>query len=905
MLMWKWIICGMGASLATHSALAASSVDLQTFRTHSRLSIQLDPSVEPSWTETPGGFKLLLKGVALQDLYLSPGVVDSLRDSRLKSVSVAEAGDSVVLTGVWNFPAGDAAPADPSMERFQYREKAPAKLLIDFWPKTGPTVGDLKKLKETKSRQAAIKTAEREALARRQRRAEVEKSLAIQADVARFCTEPMKDGVDIFLPFYPLHETFDFAKYFPDTNPDESFQFLIPKEGTEDAKYVKLALDLHRKGNHALAIKTLDLFEKEQPKSIYLTDMRFLRANALRKLGLKDAANRLFEELRERSVGTPASLFSALYLANQVRLEGNHLQTLERYLWISQNYPEHRLNWVFRMAAAEALYSLKQSDRAIKEYEWIAENGPDAESRANGLIRIGNAYLVRFQYDRALASYFKAMETFPEITKNSASLQLNRAESLYWLGQLDRAESAFGEFRSRFSAHPAGWRASIRLGEIVGRKPGPEAIAASRKHFLQAVNGYPFSAGATLARMRLIPCGDHAGFTAEAARAFFEKDAQTYTGEGEIDMDRYKELRAMLRVRSLVLYDELVAAIDAAIQEKEELSRKSQAALWIGDMERQLFRKTIITLLDAGKKFDAIQFYDKRADKLSLVDDAEEIDSTKLAIDPDYLLRLSRAASDLNLGTLATKIYAKYVTASAQFALSRGIASSRGKDDLDAKLRASEKAFTEAKALWVVDHVKETAKIRDRLVSVIDESPFSFQKEIMLGILAEQDGKLVTAIGHASKAKLLLPPIAKASGSEIAVIDQWIAKLQVASNNTRAAIETFRKLQAAPTGEAAEIGTGLGLKPLEGKESWIISEGELLTKLGRFGEAALAFEKAVNEGMGGNRAMYEYANALSKSSRDPGKVRDLLQKVAESEKNDFWKELARKALAGVNAKEGN
>jgi hypothetical protein len=79
----------------------------------------------------------------------------------------------------------------------------------------------------------------------------------------------------------------------------------------------------------------------------------------------------------------------------------------------------------------------------------------------------------------------------------------------------------------------------------------------------------------------------------------------------------------------------------------------------------------------------------------------------------------------------------------------------------------------------------------------------------------------------------------------------------------------------------------------------------LSTKLGRYGEAADAYGRAVGAGLGGNRAIYQYALSLEKIGGDETKVSELLKRVAGSKENDFWKELARKKLAGTTAMEGN
>jgi tetratricopeptide (TPR) repeat protein len=910
------------------TALAASSLQLQTLKTHSRLSIQLDPSVETDWKETSDGFRLVLKGVALQDLYLGGAELETLRDSRISSVQVEESGNDVVLIGKWNFSGEAAAFANPKMERFTYRERDPARFVVDFWPKGGTTKVEAEKKKKDAVKAATIAKAEADAKRRRDRRIAAEQAMAIESDVARFCKEPLQDGVDVFLEFVPYHEPPALGDLIPGTLPDEGYPFLEPKAGIPEEKTVKLALELFRKRDFALTVRTLDLFLKETPESIHRVDMEFLRANALLRLALdspaagpnpmKENAEKLLEKIREKHVGTPASLAAALYLADQRRQEENHLQVVERYLWIAAHYPKHRNVWAWRMMAAEALYAVKQTDRAVAEYEWIEANAPDTAAKASAATRIGDAYLHRGQYDRALAAYYAAGKKFPGEAEKSASLQVNRGESLYWLGQYDRAQEQFEKFNRGFPGHPGGWRALVRLAEIEGRKTGDEAREASRKYLLEAVNRYPFSPGAVIARMRLVPCDDHGGFDVKTAAEFFRRETESFDGGKQIRVDRFAEFRAMIRVRSMILLNDPVSALEIAIAEKDEVNRKSAAHAWLKGMERKLFRKRVIDLLDSGKRYEAVQFFDRYAAKVDLAEEIPE-DATpeRVAVaDPDYLLRLSRVAAELGLGRTAGLIAKRYDSEATKLGLvqnDRAVASGPGTrkaSDLETRLKDSERAFTEAKAMWTAaggeSRKKNGEAIRAKLEKVVDESPFSYQREIILGMMAEDAKKWAAALEHATGASALLAKVTREDSIERVAVDQWTAKLQESAGNTRAAVETYRKLQRSNLGKEIPRAKaeGVGLAPIEGTEAWVLREGDLLVKLGRYGEASDAFGRAVGSGVGGNRALYNYALSLEKIGGETSKVESLLKKAAESEQNDFWKELARKKLAGSVAKEG-
>lgn len=893
-----------GLTLSTSLVQAASAVQLKTLKTLSRLAIALDSSVQTELAETADGFTLRLRGVTLADLYLGGTELTSFRDPRLASLTIQEEKSDVILRGVWNFAKGDAALAHPTMERFVYREKSPARFVMDFWPKAGVSVVDMKRRTKDQARQVSIANAKKGADKRRDRRIASQEALAVESDISRFCKEPLKDNVDPFLEFIPFHEVPNFAELLPQGNPDEGYAFIDVPPTAPDAKYIRLALELYAKRDYALTIRTLDFFDKEATSSIHRTDMQFLRANALLRMDLKEQAAALFEEIREKNPGTPAALASALYLAEVIRKQGNDIQAIERYLWIAIHYLKHRNVWVWRMVAAEALYKIKQTDRAVSEYEWIAENASDMKARASASLRIGDAYLFRSQYDRALAAYYRASQKFPVESANMPSAQVNRGEALYWLGQLDRAEEQFHSFLKKFPGHPAGWRALLRLGEIEGRKPGTLAAEKSRADFLETINRFPFSPGAVIARMRLIPCEDHGGFDAKSAAAFFKNETEKFDGSGEIRTERFGEFRSLIRVRSMVLLDDSVAALDAAIREKEEVNRKSTAFAWLQDMQRKLFRKQVLSLLTDGKKFEAIHFYDQYASKVNLSEElSEDVTPDQVALaDPDYLLRLSRVAAELGLGRTASLIAKRYASEAKHLGLNRSIAS----ETLEERLKKSERSFTDAKALWVLDPIKNEETIRKQLAQMSDESPFSFQKEIILGLIAEREKKWATALSYSLKASLLLSKMTSEDSQERIALDQWIASLQESGGNLPAALETYRRLQRSnPTPGARAKAEGVGIRPIDSKEVWAMREAEIAGKLGKWGDAATAYGRVVESGQGGNSALFQYALSLEKSGENETKVSELLRKVADSKDDDFWKELARKKLAGANAREGN
>jgi hypothetical protein len=106
----------------------------------------------------------------------------------------------------------------------------------------------------------------------------------------------------------------------------------------------------------------------------------------LLKLGLQVEGERILNKIITDSPSTPSAFNAASFLAVKRFERGQSLASLETFLWLLQRDPSHRLAWVFHLGAAEALFELKQTDRAVKEYQWVAENAPDRHSRSGRAI---------------------------------------------------------------------------------------------------------------------------------------------------------------------------------------------------------------------------------------------------------------------------------------------------------------------------------------------------------------------------------------------------------------------------------------------------------------------------------------------------------------------------------------
>ncbi len=916
----------------------SSAIDLLSFKTHSRLRVLVDQGVEARWKDISGGFELLLKGLTLGDMGAPLGGEETfsarfkgLSDQRLSGLTIRETNEGVILKGRWKFPSGAFAPATPKMEHFEYRENSPARFVLDFWSKPGPTVAQKKRLDAVQERADEKKRAEEVSQARADDRKRREAIRQEEENLTRFCHAHLTEGSDVFLEFAAVREEFELGRYLVQNSPEEGYEWVRPDENEKDGAYLRLALRLHHEKNHALALRTIDFFEKDFPKSSYRREMHFLKANARLALGMKTEADQDFEEIRRNSPDSQAALSAGLYAAIRNQGSTSPLQALDGWLWLIRHHPEHPNAWVFHLMAAENLTELRQTERAAKEYQWVAQNAPGKMYRVEGAVRIGDLFYQRRQYERSLAAYFQAMNRFPDETTKFPAIQLNRAESLYWLGQYDRAGEAYQEFIKAYPSHPGGWRAEYRLGEIFGRKSDVASQDRSREHFLGTINRYPTSPGAELARLRLLPCGDHGGFDGSTAKDYLTKRVIDFDGRGEILLDRWKDYLALSQVRSMISLGDHATAIDIAIRSVEggvpTEPRKSILA-----MLRSLFRRTVLDHLAAGRRYEALKFHEEKIRDFPLIRSYRDD-----LVNPDYLLELSSAATELGMGALATSLMDQYHRAEAGYrGGERQIASQdlnqEGKKPqfspgLDLILEKANRAWVEAKALWMRSGFEEPGKLEALLASIPEESPHAYGKHVLLGALKEKTGVSAESLNELVRARLLMPPSEVSVPGEVYRLEAWIGRLQERSGDMRASLATLSGLvqqmtaqtQAPKPVDETANGGALGLIAQLGSGSVpsldeiLRTQASIQTRLERWVDASgtwgklieLTEKKAADSDTKETslqvaaRYRFERARALTRAGRagDLDAAKADLDLIIQSSKDEVWTRLARESLA--------
>jgi len=914
----SWMgICGLIFVIYQDEAGAAptkfeenrSPLQLQTFKTHSRIRVPIDEAVSVEWKNLAKGFRLLLKGVSLFDL---GGPMGELSDSRVKNIQIKENQAGVLIAGEWKFPSGTLKLAHPQMEHFEYRDKWPSSsYVVDFWVKAGPTVLELK-VNERQARLAALlkKTRDDEKnkvdrrLATEKRRREAENSL-------RFCSETLSETNDFFLEFSPHHPKIDFSRWFSVTTADVNFSYYRPLKKTREAQLVRVALNFYEKGKTALTLRALDFLQEEFPKSDHRVEMKFLRGNALLKLGLQAEGESVLKELLVEVKDSLVVFHVSLFLAAKQMEKGLTLAALETFLSLIERYPDAKLSWVFHLGVAECLYTLKQAERSAKEYLWVMDHAPDELSKAEATVRIGDLYMQRFQYEQALAAYSRGFEYFKNTTKKFPAFYLNWGEAFYQLRQYDRSAEVMKEFLELYPRYPAGWRASFRLGEIQARKSASsESTAAARDWYYQTINHFPLSAGATLARVRLLPCGDHGGFSLESAERFFSGEAAKFEGDGDVVLKNYQDFRALSRVRTLIHLGSQEDISNAAIGELQN-AKAGLLKKILTQVANDFFKKMITGLLDQGKKYEALSAYSAN---YSLIPQQAKSEKN----DVQYILRLSQAASDLGLGKFASELVSAYKTA---------VESIEDGKDIEDKLLKSEQLFTEAKAMWVSvtesklePKSKDLDQIRALLEQVMDESPYTYSKELIMAMIDELQGHVKDALGHVLKANLLKSSVR---------MDAWLASLEHRIGEDQLALSHYQNIEknlllheghskSKNKAKNKSEESVIGIPEVPSLQSLLLCQTEILEGMKKWGDAAATYSRAMDKGLNSGRILYGYAHSLIQVGTPlfHEKAQETLKKLSQTNrKNDddsFWKKLAVETLASeqtqqslTNAKEGN
>ena len=876
---------------------------LNTFKTHSRLIFRLDEAFPTKLSKNKKGFKLQFQGMTFNDLGMNSeeaiqwkGVLKSLHDPRLASLEAQEIPEGVVISGTWKYPVGQYELAEPGMECFDYQDPQSAQFLLDFWYKPGPTV--VQKKEEDKKAQvhAFFKKLEQEGRKRIARQLASVKQADDHDLVIASCQKPLSESSHIFVKLLPTHPKVDFSSWLPGQRPDEKFTYIKPGLKNSENSYVRLAIRFYEAGKTALALRAIEFFEHEVSKSVFQDQMRFLKANALIKLGLHKEADQILSQIMTEARGSLFAVHSAQYLTRKLIESKSHLPALQNFIWLIENDHRPDQNWVYHLGAAEMLYALGETDRAAKEYRWVMENAPEEKSRAEAAYRTGDLYLVRQQYEQALLSYYHASQYFKNYSDDFPEALLNKGEVYYQLAQWDQAQSLLEQYLKKFPHHSAGWKATLRLAEIHARESQGkgEEDQRYRDGLYETINRYPYSPGATLARLSLLPCGDHGNLDPSAAMKFLLNEQNLEVSTHEVLHPTYEGFKSLTKVRSFLTLSHEGSTVELAVREYQH-AQDPQLKKILVPLAHAALRKRMHFLLKQKKTFEAVSEYTQVFHQLP---------APEQTLDFDYLIQLSEAASDLGLTQVASDIIQNYHQMAG---LKRLPASGQleSAEKMRLLVQESEVGFARAKSKWIELQGTEPKEgeyhwIRNELLKVSDESALSYEREVILGLMDERQNKLTDALSHAQRAQLLKKSM---------IIDAWIAALESKLGHLVDALAIYQNLEKRLTIQedlkadtSAYLEKSLGVKGVESLENLYIEQARINEQLGKWNQAQVVYEKAMSKGLNSNRIQFNLARCLYQGGQPSQmkRAQDLLKKISESpsthSSDEFWRGLATEVL---------
>lgn len=501
-----------GLAVAFNASNAEAGAQFKSFQTHSHVVVSVDPevtySVEPVRVNGKlTGLKLILDNVR-EDL----GDLSGINDLRTDKVMVVKQPSTGGKRVVYHFMLTEKARS-AGIEYFDFRNKAPAEITLDYWMKAGAAPAA-----------AAAKPAAKAPVAK----AATKKALPASAQVSTFpgCGQPLVQSADGYINFKANHRDFNYGEFFSLATPDAEYAYSkaspeknerLGDKAKETAHY-RLAVKLYKEGKYALVLRTMEFFHAKYPSSEFNNELRFLKANTLIQLSAALKTDRYLEQglelLRQVILEEPDTTRgrAALAFTVQKQLEKRTpILALELTLMGAEHKPESYKNplmpTVYRMASAEALYALGEYERAERIYQTIADENNKLSAEA--AFRIGELMVARKQYERAVISYEQSIRKFGAQAQRFPSAFFNLAESYFRMANYAEAEKAFGEFERRFPNDEITWAARIRLAELEQMKiktADPKKHAEIAALYENIVNRHPYSPGAMMAELRLARC---------------------------------------------------------------------------------------------------------------------------------------------------------------------------------------------------------------------------------------------------------------------------------------------------------------------------------------------------------------------------------------------------------------
>lgn len=586
----------VGTFIFSLHAAAAEAPKFQSLDQYTRIQIPASPSSSFRLVNGSGN-----EATVVVDR-VKPGTLDNLSswtDGRVKAVNASQLGlDKVELKVSFQ---------QPGTESFAYLQGG--TLVVDLW-KQASSAAEKPAVKLAQELPKKVKTAPARTLA----------SAVKAAPKAAPAVPPLNREDDIFqrfiLPMPALQIDAKGEGFSLPPKGEISDLWIFPKADSkkEGAKSYEFAKQLFEEKKYGLAIKTVEIIRRDEPKSDYLDQLAFLEALCYHRLGeaahnesLSAKAEKMFEELGNRrdDKGNPLPFHAAirLYFAQKEFNKGNWLQAISHLEYVNGAYPKGDAKLPFiQIMLAESYVKVNQPRRAERLYRYLSEHYPRHVLGKEARYRIADLLALERNYNRVTEEGQEAINTYPDYERNRAEVLFQMGEANFWLNKLGASEKYFRRFTEISSGQTNNALAWVRIGEIQEIAKGD--LKAARESYMKAKNGYPFSQGDLVATVRLA----RIDLPNEKEPAFIVKSLSEMLADKSIDGD-LKRMAELTLGDYLLLTGEVDRAINLARDGLAQTEGTTYEA-FKGDYMNALFAK--LQGLNKEKKFaDALALYDR------------------------------------------------------------------------------------------------------------------------------------------------------------------------------------------------------------------------------------------------------------------------------------------------------
>ncbi|MCB0350213.1 MAG: tetratricopeptide repeat protein, partial [Bdellovibrionales bacterium] len=307
-------------------------------------------------------------------------------------------------------------------------------------------------------------------------------------------------------------------------------EYEIVDDGTDESKETTLLVNLFNKNKMGAFFETLSYITKKYPNSKYDEIIKNVTAEAHIHLYEKDqndkdyqAFRALYRYLNETYPDSPLAERNHLLLAYSSLQKGDGAETLRDMKSYLDKYPKTNERDRARLAMGEAYTLLNKPRDAIRVYQDLAEDSDDKNLGIEAAYRMGDVYMGKGDYKKALEVYQAVQAKYPAHKGVFGNAQYNIAEAQFWLGQYRESLDNYITFLKMFPVNRHGGFALTRIGELL------EIFGANEQQIMGAFTEgyfrYPESQGSEVSRIRMLSRGLKHMTTREKTRAIEEIDS--------------------------------------------------------------------------------------------------------------------------------------------------------------------------------------------------------------------------------------------------------------------------------------------------------------------------------------------------------------------------------------------